>query len=105
MRGQLIFDELMNISEEKEKKDSSRVDRVDMVDPCYYCLCNSCVNNAESITVTLDEVGDNYEPCYLCDDCKFYDDKNNNSMEIGVCNKYLIDNYHALNSRKKFKSV
>ena len=92
----------MNISEEREKKNNARIA---MVDSCYYCLCNSCVNNAESITVTLDEIVDNYGPCYLCDDCKFYDDKNNKIMETEVCHKYLIDNYHALRKRKKFKIV
>lgn len=102
MRGQLKFDELMNISEEIEKKNNSRIV---MVDSCYYCLCNSCVNNAESTTVLPDEISDDYQPCFLCDECKFYDDKNDKIMETEVCHKYLIDNYHALKKRKKFKSI
>lgn len=48
MNGQLKFDEFMNITEEKPSE--HKQERVPMVDPCYYCLCMSCINNAESLT-------------------------------------------------------
>ena len=49
MKGQLTFDEFMYITEEKPPE--HKQERVPMVDPCYYCLCRSCINNAESLTV------------------------------------------------------
>lgn len=62
MNGQLKFDEFMNITEEKPSE--QKKDRVQMEDLCYYCLCNSCINNAESRTITPAELPYNWKPCF-----------------------------------------
>jgi hypothetical protein len=106
MKGQLRFDEFLNISEEKQSNQEveTRPPRVPMVDPCYYCKCNSCINNAESVTVTPDEVPYDWKPCFLCDDCRIFDGDNSKSnMEVDSCDRYAIDNYHAVQNRKKFR--
>lgn len=104
MKGQLRFDEFMNILEEKPQQDiSGCVEwRTPMVDPCFYCLCNSCINNAESKTVNLDA----WESCFFCDDCrKFGGDTTKRNMEKEQCARYEIDAYHAKQNQKKFKVV
>ena len=55
MKGQLKFDDLGNIYCAYEKSEQYHSQRVPMVYPCYYCLCNSCVNNTESITISPKE--------------------------------------------------
>lgn len=104
MKGQLRFDELMNISEEKSVKEEVRR-KPPMADPCYYCLCNSCINNAESITICPDEVPYDWKPCFFCDACRRFDEKCSKDMERVQCERYVIDNYHAQQSRKRFKIV
>ena len=108
MKGQLEFDEFMNISEEKPQQETNGGVgwRTPMVDPCYYCLCNSCINNAESTTVNPDEVPYNWNPCFFCDDCRKFDfDTAKKNMEREQCGKYEIDNYHAEQKRKNIKVV
>lgn len=110
MKGQLRFDEVMNISEEKTHQET-RGDveqRTPMVDPCYYCLCNSCVNNAENTTLNPDKdnFSNNREMCFFCEDCrKFNGDTTKRNMEREQCARYEIDNYHAEQKRKKFRIV
>ena len=77
-----------------------------MADPCYYCLCNSCINNAESITVNpcKDKFPDDWEACFFCDDCRKFDgDTAKRNMERERCVRYEIDDYHAQQNRKKFR--
>ena len=108
MKGQLKFDELMNISEEKlqQKNVECIVLRIPMADPCYYCLCNSCINNAESTTIKPDEIPYDWQPCFFCDDCRIFDgDTKKRNMEREQCARYKIDNYHANQNRKKFRIV
>lgn len=100
----MYFDENMNISEDKEQ-DTYKDNRVEMVDPCYYCLCNSCINNAESVTVSPDEVPYEWKPCFRCDECSLYDGKSHKNMEKTECSEYIIDNYHAEQRRKKIRIV
>ncbi len=103
MKGQMAFNEFMDICEETPRQES----RIPMVDPCYYCLCNSCINNAENRYVQPDEIlGNGWEPCFFCDDCKIYDnDVSKQDMERGQCARYKIDNHHAGEKRKKIKIV
>lgn len=107
MYRQLGFDEFMNIQEEEAgqaKGRESAVLKPQMVNPCYYCLCDSCINNAESITARPDEIPDGWEPCFFCDDCRKYDgDAIKRDMEREKCIRYSIDNYHAEQNRKKIK--
>lgn len=108
MKGQLRFDEFMDISEEKPRQKTSgcAMYRTPMVDPCYYCLCNSCINNAESTTVNPDEIPCVWEPCFFCDDCRVYDgDPAKKRLEREQCSRYRIDCYHAGQKRRKFKIV
>jgi hypothetical protein len=108
IKGQLRFDKFLDIYEETYvKTDVQTIEqRAPMIDPCYYCQCNSCVNNAESITVKADEVPDDYKPCFLCDECQVFDGNfKNRRIEVTQCERYEIDNYHAEKARKKFKIV
>lgn len=107
MEGQLRFDEFMNISEEKIQQEINGCveQRTPMVDPCYYCLCNSCINNAESITVTPDELPDDWRSCFFCDICRNFDGESPEVMERTECSEYVIDNYHAAQNRKKLRIV
>lgn len=100
----------MNISEEKSKQETvGCVEwRTPMVDPCYYCLCNSCINNAESTTVNpdIDKFSDDWEACFFCDDCRKFDgDTTKKNMEKEQCARYEIDNHHAEQNRKKLRVV
>lgn len=103
MKGQMTFNEFMDMCEGTPRQES----RIPMVDPCYYCLCNSCINNVENIYVQKDEIPDDgWEPCFFCDDCKTYDsDTSKQDMERDWCGRYRIDNHHAWENRKKIKSV
>ena len=103
MNGQLTFDEFMNITEEKPPKQKQY--RVPMEEPCYYCLCNSCINNAESRTIIPDELPHDWEPCFFCDICKRFDGESSNDMEREECEEYVIDDYHAKQNRKKIRTV
>lgn len=110
MKGQLRFDEFINISEEKSKQETVGCIewRTPMVDPCYYCLCNSCIYNAESTTVNpdIDKFSDDWEACFFCDDCRKFDgDTAKRNMEKEQCARYEIDDYHAKQNWKKFKVV
>ncbi len=109
MYKQMEFDEFMNIREggigQAENRESF-ARRTPMVNPCYCCLCDSCINNAESITVRPDEIPDGWEPCFFCDDCRKYDnDTTKRDMEREKCIRYSIDNYHARQKRKKIRAV
>ena len=103
MKGQLIFDEFMNITEEKPPE--HKQERVPMVDPCYYCLCRSCINNVESRTITPDELPYDWQPCFFCDICRNFDGESPEDMERTECSEYVIDNYHAEQNRKKLRIV
>lgn len=110
MKGQLRFDEFMNVLEEKPQKETIGCieRRIPMADPCYYCLCNSCINNAESTTVNLgrDKFPDDWEACFFCDDCRKFDgDTAKRNMEREQCDRYEIDDYHAEQNRRKFRIV
>lgn len=110
MKGQMRFDGSMNISEEKSRQETAGCVecRIPMVDPCYYCLCNSCINNAESTTVNpdRDKFPDDWEACFFCDDCRKYDgDTTKKNMEKEQCARYEIDNHHAEQKRKKLRVV
>lgn len=105
MKGQLKFDDLGNIYAGYEESEQYHSQRVPMVDPCYYCLCNSCVNNAESITISPKELPDDWNPCFFCDICSNFDEKGFRNMEKSDCRRYVIDDYHVRKNRKKFRIV
>ena len=92
----------MNITEEKPSE--HKQERVPMVDPCYYCLCRSCINNAESLTVNPEEVPYDWHPCFFCDICNNFDGESPENMEREECHEYVIDDYHARQNRKKFRT-
>jgi hypothetical protein len=89
----------------KEAKNGSKMHET-MINPCYYCLCDSCINNVENTRVKPTDVYCGWKPCFQCDDCRVYDgDISKRSMEVASCERYAIDNYHAARNRKKFKLV
>lgn len=89
----------------EEKPSEHKQERVPMVDPCYYCLCRSCINNAESLTVNPEEVPYDWHPCFFCDICNNFDGESPENMEREECHEYVIDDYHARQNRKKFRIV
>lgn len=89
----------------EEKSLTPKQNKVPMANPCYYCLCNSCINNAESRTVTPKELPNNWNPCFFCDICSNYDEKEIKNMEKDECMNYRIDDYHVIKNRKKMKIV
>lgn len=96
----------MDISEEKPQKENSGCPewRTPMVDPCYYCLCNSCINNAESTTVNPNEAPYDWKPCFCCEDCRKFDgDTAKRNMEREQCDRHEIDNYHVEQRRKRLR--
>ena len=93
----------MNITGEKPSE--HKQERVPMVDPCYYCLCRSCINNAESLTVNPEEVPYNWHPCFFCDICNNFDGENPKNMEREECYEYVIDDHHARQNREKLRIV
>lgn len=103
MKGQLVFDENLNVVEEKWEREV--IPRKSMEDPCYYCKCNSCMNNAESLTVNPEEISYDWHPCFFCDICNNFDGESPQNMERVECNEYVIDNYHARQNRKKLRIV
>lgn len=105
MDGQLVFGEFMNISEQQKTCAEIASERTQMLDPCYYCLCNSCINNAESITITPDELPYDWKPCFFCDICRNFDGESSKVMEKTECSEYVIDNYHAAQNRKNLRIV
>lgn len=44
MKGQMRFDKSGTVSEELDCR-PQKTERPLMNDPCYYCLCNSCMDN------------------------------------------------------------
>lgn len=44
--------------------------RDDYAFPCGRCLCNHCANNVETIDNCT---GEAKEPCFVCDECRWYD--------------------------------
>lgn len=103
MKGQLRFDEWMDILEEKQFSAPVKC-RIPMVDPCYYCVCNTCINNVENFKVTPDEVPDDWNSCFFCDECRKFDgDTSKKCMEREQCIRYEISNYHAEQNRKRLK--
>lgn len=110
MKGQLKFDEFMSISEEKSHQEAGGCikQKTPMVNPCYYCLCDSCINNAESTTVNSDrdKFPDDWKACFFCDDCREFDgDTAKRNMEREQCGWYEIDDYHVQQNRKKIRVV
>ena len=97
------LDKFMNITEEKPPE--HKQERVPMVDPCYYCLCRSCINNAESLTVNPEEVPYDWHPCFFCDICNNFDGESPENMEREECEEYMIDDYHARKNREKLRVV
>lgn len=91
--------------DEEEKPPEHKQERVPIVDPCYYCLCRSCINNAESLTVNPEEVPYDWHPCFFCDICNNFDGESPENMEREECKEYVIDDYHARKNREKLRIV
>ncbi len=104
MKGQMRFDNSGAVSEEPDCR-PQKAERPLMSDPCYYCLCNSCINNAESRTITPDELPYDWKPCFFCDICNNFDGESPENMEREECEKYMIDDYHARKNREKLRIV
>ena len=77
--------------------------RSDYAFPCDGCLCDHCANNVE----TRDKcTGEMKEPCFACDECRWYDgDIKNKDMWRQQCGKYIVTNEHAERRRRKFEII
>lgn len=90
---------------QSENNSNGNQKRGPMVDACYYCLCNTCMNNAESMTLTPDELPYDWKPCFFCDECSRFGNDCHKDMKRKQCERYVIDNFHAEKNRKNFKIV
>ena len=68
MNHQITLEEIEMIlpTSEQLKKDFSTA-----VMPCFDCICNHCANCTECWDKCTGEM---VEPCYVCEDCRNYDD-------------------------------
>ena len=71
------------------------------ITPCADCICNHCANCTECGDRCTGEMD---EPCYVCEDCLYYDGKGVDMWRCG-CDRYKITNRYAEKRRSKFKIV
>lgn len=65
--------------------------------------CNHCANSVETIDNCT---GEAKEPCFVCDECRWYDgDTKNPDKWKQECDEYIITEEQAKRNRKKFKIV
>lgn len=77
--------------------------RSDCAFPCGRCLCNHCANNVETIDNCT---GEAKEPCFVCDECRWYDgDTRHKDMWRQECGEYIVTNEHAERLRRKLKLI
>lgn len=69
--------------------------------PCYDCICNHCANSTECGD---DSTGEMDEPCYVCEDCLYYEGRGKD-MWRAECDCFKITNQYASKRRNKFKIV
>lgn len=69
--------------------------------PCFDCICHHCANCTECWDICTGEMD---EPCYVCEECRYYDDKGKD-MWRAECDRYKITNLYATKKRKAFKTV
>lgn len=69
--------------------------------PCINCLCGYCANNVEDIWTKV-KPEEQREPCFNCDECRYYTGKNR-TQRIEDCEEFVISNYAATSRRKKIK--
>lgn len=85
----------------REVQNSMR--RSDCAFPCGRCLCNHCANNVETIDNCT---GEAKEPCFACDECRWYDgDTKHKDMWRQECGEYIVTNEHAERLRRKLKLI
>lgn len=73
---------------------------------CYQCLCDSCINNVDTITSTQEERISS-SPCFNCDECYWYGMDNNNltKNQKSKCENYRITSYKAELKRNILKVI
>lgn len=76
---------------------------------CYGCVCDTCANSAElpSWYVTIGEAS---EPCFSCDECRYYDGGGKKrSQWRDACPRYIeaakVIEHRAQAARAKFKVI
>ncbi|WP_238886464.1 hypothetical protein [Clostridium sp. YIM B02551] len=68
---------------------------------CNKCKCNKCINNVDNPFVEEQKTA-----CFNCDDCYYYDLKENKSKNIKFeCDNFIISNSYAKADRKKLKCI
>ena len=65
--------------------------RSDCAFPCGRCLCNHCANNVETIDNCT---GEAKEPCFVCDECRWYDRDTRHKTTMTRLFNGLIPHYH-----------
>lgn len=69
-------------------------------------LCDSCIYNAESRTLTKKDTDGRWGPCFNCDECYHFGHDISNGIKKRVeCEWYRIDNNHAEKMRKRLKII
>lgn len=63
--------------------------RYDGASPCYGCLCETCANSVE-LSMEYFTVGEAVEPCFNCDECRYYDGSSSKSCRWNdICSRYI----------------
>lgn len=77
--------------------------RSDYACPCGGCICNHCANNVE----TTDHcTGEAQEPCFICDECRWFDgETSRKDMWRQQCSDYIVTEEHAKRTRRRFKII
>lgn len=67
---------------------------------CYGCLCDTCTNSVE-LLLGYFTVGEAQEPCFSCDECRYFDgDTEKRSQWRDTCSRY-IEAKKAIEARKR----
>lgn len=75
--------------------------RSDYAIPCGGCLCDQCANNVENLHT---EAGEMREPCFSCDECRWYDgNTRSKDMWTETCERFRITEYHAERNQEQIR--
>lgn len=95
MNHQITLEELGLIPKQEKKYVESKKS---YAFPCGGCICNHCANSVECWD---DCTGEMENPCFICDECIYYDG-HGSSRKRTECENYKVTDKYAKNVRKKF---
>ncbi|MCM1225312.1 MAG: hypothetical protein NC548_63765 [Lachnospiraceae bacterium] len=102
MNHQITLEELglipkQEVAQKKEYAEPSK----QYVSPCGGCICNHCANSVECWDNCTGEME---TPCFVCDECIYYDGQGKNQKRE-ECRNYKVTNKYAEYLRKGIRTV